>query len=948
MPRPGQQKKAKKGTGFLDDCVNYEWFDGRSIYELSGPGPVGGNGGNPLSNEDREEKELEKRGQQNAPGSDQNGSVPQISDEHNISEEDIEKVDIDNLINNDENRGGSLQVNPQPAGPNGFVPQQTKRSKWSKASQAATASCSITGSALNSVVNMGTLCIPAIVTHAVQKSVQNKIKKPIRNEIQKTDQNKIQKDDQKEVAVQEKRTHRSIPGRWDETFDPKKSKGKDILEDFRRIPTVWSYITAGKAVDEEGRDIPPKVTAYFDQPKTGSSKTMNGEEMGHTMLGIEYTRPSKITGKKERYNIRYGFYPAGGMSASAGAAMMLKGALLPGQLCNDVGHKYDISKTYAATRHGIEKIAKASERYTDKGGYGYYTRNCATFVRDMFREGGIPDNTINTIFTSEMIRFTSKENAEFVVVNLLNGVLDAHQQRNMARLTKKDDLTYQGWGNKRVTKKDFQRYLDTRNTSGFGAEGLSPAFAGENARRMRDNAQLRSLKYAPASMKNDPKDTADKVEGLDLVPLRLGITEGGIELQNKIIAIMPPAQLEAAGEEFHDWVAKLNQCGNAVRDLAQKEAEGKKRLRKDWGEEELNLYDTVSPQDLKKCYAEISEQMAQVSRNYQTVLGADSRVNKEVMNLLSTMQIALEMLNRVYAYTDKSSDLRELGRLREQMGSDAYVIKLGDIEVTMTPSHYESYLQIYKKPEKALKAYKKYCELDEQKNSRKLSKKEQAELSTLERNEQLAKEFDQSHRDMLNKEDYTQGDIDYAFILRGQERYGETKAGGEMYAENRTAAMTYIALFFDSVFKGILEAAQNDNRLGDSGPTNENKAIAIMWLNRYLTEKAKNSRVILMILRGIMRATKNPDAEKLAFSFHHFLQNAYLKRALPKTTKIGGKAYLLSTMLAGGLYDNIKDNNAMSFTKMINNRIAFVLSESEKINMAKAKDKKVLRNLVTR
>ena len=48
---------------------------------------------------------------------------------------------------------------------------------------------------------------------------------------------------------QRKKDYQTIPG-WDgATYDPNATSGKDIMADFRRVPTVWSRLTAAKAAD---------------------------------------------------------------------------------------------------------------------------------------------------------------------------------------------------------------------------------------------------------------------------------------------------------------------------------------------------------------------------------------------------------------------------------------------------------------------------------------------------------------------------------------------------------------------------------------------------------------------------------------------------------------------------------------------------------------------------
>lgn len=61
---------------------------------------------------------------------------------------------------------------------------------------------------------------------------------------------------------------------------------------------------------------------------------------------------------------------------------LTRNAIVPGQMRDDTDHPYDISRRYPATVQQVNAILKSSETYADEG-YGYYDRNCTTFVKEM-------------------------------------------------------------------------------------------------------------------------------------------------------------------------------------------------------------------------------------------------------------------------------------------------------------------------------------------------------------------------------------------------------------------------------------------------------------------------------------------------------------------------------------------------------------------------------------
>lgn len=195
-----------------------------------------------------------------------------------------------------------------------------------------------------------------------------------------------------ETKIQDKRDHSLIPGWEGAKFAPKANSGEDILADFRRVPTVWSQLIADKASEGEGENekpLPPTITIYVDQPKDNSSQSMAFTEMGHTMIGIEYSRFSKISKRYERYKLQYGFYPVSLGKISDKMAKGVNDIIVPGKMMDDAGHTYTVSRRYPATAKQVNAILQASETYAD-GGYGCYARNCTTFVKDMAEIAHLP------------------------------------------------------------------------------------------------------------------------------------------------------------------------------------------------------------------------------------------------------------------------------------------------------------------------------------------------------------------------------------------------------------------------------------------------------------------------------------------------------------------------------------------------------------------------------
>ena len=70
-----------------------------------------------------------------------------------------------------------------------------------------------------------------------------------------------------ENVQQEKRDHDTIPGWNGAKFDKSGDKANNVIADFRRVPTVWSRLTARQAADEDGNPLPPKIAMSHSRRK---------------------------------------------------------------------------------------------------------------------------------------------------------------------------------------------------------------------------------------------------------------------------------------------------------------------------------------------------------------------------------------------------------------------------------------------------------------------------------------------------------------------------------------------------------------------------------------------------------------------------------------------------------------------------------------------------------
>ncbi len=103
-----------------------------------------------------------------------------------------------------------------------------------------------------------------------------------------------------------------------------------------------------------------KITAGDPEALTGLANE------GHAMLGFTYSRYNKSTKRKERYQLRIGFYPGVKQGAVSSGLMQSVGTIVPGQIRNDEREDFAVARRYQVKNGDINRILKASMTYADK------------------------------------------------------------------------------------------------------------------------------------------------------------------------------------------------------------------------------------------------------------------------------------------------------------------------------------------------------------------------------------------------------------------------------------------------------------------------------------------------------------------------------------------------------------------------------------------------------
>ena len=684
-----------------------------------------------------------------------------------------------------------------------------------------------------------------------------------------------------EGRTDERRTHDIIPGWNGARFSDmgQQEPDKDILDDFRRVPTVWARPIMEPADTKNGygtKDtlLPPKVIAYCAQPRSYSSSSIERVlDCGHAFLGIEFSQYSKITGRNQRYRIKCGFYPAKTSENKVAGAILGKNTIGVGEVCDDTNHVYDISRTYTSSRANIKAMAEKAEKYTEEGGYGWYTRNCVTFLRDTLKAGNLDGDTVDKVFTEEIFRFGAVQNTGFAAAEDLLTSMNLYYHYKMLRYGKEDDITYQGQGNKRMTGEEYKRWQETYNSGGYGQKGWIPASVAENLRRLDDKSLMGSYNHVSDEYKQKMATINDtKVEGnaRDLQPDTVQallffadddggeIKRTGDKLKTSIKTIIADdigtqilndekdeskkwsevdKWLRDRGKEyenFRGWLNKyitdpsleLKKIVSYVKETADKKIEDWKKKNPNYEndpklKEKLPEYKKISltdcltnlPQDvLDKVYNSLKKALIDVNKHYAVTLQYDARVHREVMDYLSTLQMSIklvETLNENKHY-DASQNKGDLGSLLIDSMTKNMKVSISDWATGAIWERYMSPSQY----EAFLQVYGSPGKVMEAlKKKKELDDSKEtgtSEYHKLSREHSLARDYQHAHRYLLNKKSFTRADMQYTLDLKKKEKDHEDKYSITI---DRSMSDTYLAVFFENIFGGVKEKLKADNTI---------------------------------------------------------------------------------------------------------------------------------------
>ncbi len=621
-------------------------------------------------------------------------------------------------------------------------------------------------------------------------------------------------------GVQKKRTHKMVPGRKGEEFRDeivrKDEEGEDIdiYSDVRRGPLVWEKLTAGDPED------PPEVCIMMKQAKRGDKVALKGlDDMGHAMISLTYSRYNKTTKRKERYQLRMGFWPGKGQSIFAPASLV-NGAVMGGSLQDDGGQAYDVALRYQVKPGDINKILRASEKYADKG-YTAFKRNCTTFVIDMAK-------TINLPIVKELEQKNlSLKGVGGALVHMARGAnhpgIAVLTGKHMASKMNKMDLSYQNFGQKLYTKEELDRFYKTAQYNDDEIFGYAPGPVGE---------QMRSAKSGELSaFYEEDKD-------LNVNEIKNEMRSLGSKIAETAMNEIPEEERTKEDQDVWNNALQID----------------------DYGLDDLIKSGDYTSADLKEAHKAIRTAAKKVSDYYKNRLKQKASLNADIMRFLSLCEVLLTVIDQQYRKIIKKEVKGDAGTLKYDFVNIekefVFTDKKGvQQKIKVAPGVFEGYLLAGKTVDEAVRDIQRKEELSAREETEKdgenendgeqvkeLTGAEKKELKQLKIVYDLADDFSGANRYLLEKEDFDEKDVRYAFKeLPAMENSSKVLTANEVTRMEYMPSATYQAVIFESLLGGIRDLSL------DKLPEAEQRA---QVLDRYMTDSFKAKPVLSqMILR---------------------------------------------------------------------------------------------------
>ena len=430
----------------------------------------------------------------------------------------------------------------------------------------------------------------------------------------------------------------------------------------------------------------------------------------------------------------------------------------------------------------------------------------------------------------------------------------ADMENNFEKIGHKDDLDYQNFGSKMATKEEYDRYKNSIKLYSLrNSKTYSPNGAAENMLRTEGGRSGKIGTYIPGLVDGSKVAEVPISSVVQQLPGLAGY------LKDKLKRITPPEKFhDDSMPEFEDLMDRLDR-ENLEKTLDVIPAD------------ELS-FRQAKKENLISCRTTFSDLINDLNTLLFKYYQNDKRIQKDVLTMINLANHGINNIDQVYEKADSDNNGDDIETLTKDFSGKKYLFNYSDENgenrsVGMPPSCYEAWIQIFKTPEAAVRKYDRYQDLNFRYNREILTKEEIKELNTLNRINDLAEDFERSHRYMLDKGKFSQQDVDYVFSLEKKER--DENIETNMFQENpekndRTmsymtnpsgsASGTYEVLMMKTIFGDMKQ--NYSNQFSRKKKIKLNKVLE--WASKdsanYIPRKKEETKTIL---RGIKRSDED-------------------------------------------------------------------------------------------
>ncbi|MBQ6343480.1 MAG: hypothetical protein IJI41_10175 [Anaerolineaceae bacterium] len=311
-------------------------------------------------------------------------------------------------------------------------------------------------------------------------------------------------------------------------------------------------------------------------------------------------------------------------------------------------------------------------------------------------------STGGDIFKQSGIALSNFANFGLFGANAFDQNVKAGTENLLMDLSEQEDRTYQNYGNKRATGKDWINYKNSlRNGGGSYKSTFSPGETGERMRRMEGDeaGEIGSYKYNEL-LKDEDGDVRLGLDHIDTA-----ITKQGENIQMILQEFFPEEARQNLPWEFTMIMSDIAGFGLPLSSLSNKVMfEFNRRNKRKAEADKLPLQDfkeqfVLTPDQLRDTREKMSANIGKLNLMLNQYLKNDKRLHQPILNMISLMNYGISYVDDIYRKSLRGGPEREkVTNIREEMTHNDIHVKANGRGAFFTPTHYESYIRISTDP----------------------------------------------------------------------------------------------------------------------------------------------------------------------------------------------------------------------------------------------------------